>query len=102
MTIQIFRYMGIASRFVSGYYFILSEKQEPELHACVVAYIPGAGWFGIHPSNGIVTGSQHIPVAASAHYRNTRPVSCTVRGEATSELTTLISIEVMADQSPGI
>ncbi len=95
MAIQIFRYMGIASRFVSGYYFIPSEKQEPELHAWVEAYVPGAGWFGVDPSNGIVTGYQHIPVAASAHYRNTMPVSGTVRGEATSELTTRLSIDVV-------
>ena len=95
MAIQILRSMGIASRFVSGYYHIPSEKQEPELHAWVEAYIPGVGWFGIDPSNGIVTGSGHIPLAASAHYRNTMPVTGTVRGQATSELTTMLSMDVV-------
>jgi transglutaminase-like putative cysteine protease len=92
--IQLLRYMGIASRFVSGYYYIPSEKPEFELHAWLEAYIPGAGWIGFDPSHGIVTGNDHIPIAASADFENTMPVTGTVRGDAASELNTELRIEV--------
>lgn len=95
MLIQLFRFMGIASRFVSGYFFIPSDKQDAELHAWVETYVPGVGWFGIDPSHGIVIGNHHIPIAASSHYRNTMPVSGTVRGEARSELASRVSINIV-------
>jgi transglutaminase-like putative cysteine protease len=93
--IQLLRYMGIAARFVSGYFYIPSEKPEFELHAWVEAYIPGAGWIGFDPSHGIVSGNDHIPIASSADFRNTMPVSGSVRGDAASELKTELKIEVI-------
>jgi len=93
--IQLLRYMGIASRFVSGYYYISSEKPEFELHAWLEAYIPGAGWIGFDPSHGIVTGNHHIPIAASADFENTMPVTGTVRGDAASQLRTELNIRII-------
>lgn len=93
--IQVLRYMGIASRFVSGYFFIQAEKPEFELHAWLEAYLPGAGWIGLDPSHGIVTGMSHIPIACSPFYEKTMPVSGTVRGGASSDLITRIDMEIM-------
>jgi transglutaminase-like putative cysteine protease len=93
--IQLLRYMGIASRFVSGYYYIPSEKPEFELHAWLETYIPGAGWIGFDPSHGIVTGNDHIPIACSADFEHTMPVTGSIRGDAASELRTELSIEVI-------
>ncbi len=93
MQIQLLRHFGIASRFVSGYYYIQMEKPEFELHAWVEVFLPGAGWLGLDPSHGIVAGNTHIPVAASSNYQNTMPVSGTVRGDAESNLITNLKIE---------
>lgn len=93
--IQLLRYMGIASRFVSGYYYIPSEKPEFELHAWLEVYIPGAGWIGFDPSHGIVSGNDHIPIACSADHQNTMPVTGSVRGDAASELITELNIELI-------
>jgi transglutaminase-like putative cysteine protease len=93
--IQLLRYMGIASRFVSGYYFLPMEKPEFELHAWLEAYIPGAGWIGFDPSHGIVTGNDHIPVASSADFENAMPVTGSIRGNATAELNTELNIEII-------
>ncbi len=93
--IQLLRYMGIASRFVSGYYYIPSEKPEFELHAWLEAYIPGAGWIGFDPSHGIVTGNDHIPIACSSDFENTMPVTGSVRGDAASSLKTELKIELI-------
>ncbi|MGB3586163.1 MAG: transglutaminase family protein [Tunicatimonas sp.] len=92
MQIQLLRHLGIASRFVSGYFFIESEHPEPELHAWVDVYLPGAGWVGFDPSNGMIAGSSHIPICSSSQYENTMPVTGSFRGNATSVLATSLSM----------
>ncbi|WKN43284.1 transglutaminase family protein [Tunicatimonas pelagia] len=95
MLIQLLRHMGIATRFVSGYFFVESEHPEPELHAWVEVYLPGAGWVGFDPSNGLLAGSSHVPICSSSRYENTMPVSGSFRGDAASELITSLSMEPM-------
>ncbi|TXN37840.1 transglutaminase family protein [Flagellimonas hymeniacidonis] len=95
MQIQLLRNLGIASRFVSGYYYVNVEDPQYELHAWTEVFIPGAGWIGFDPSNGITTSHTHIAVASSSHYENTMPVSGSVRGDATSKLRTTLVIEVV-------
>ncbi len=93
MEIQILRHYGIATRFVSGYYYIPKETPEYELHAWLEAYLPGAGWIGFDPTNGLLAGNTHIPVAASTSYEHTMPVTGTFRGISSSELITSLCIE---------
>lgn len=93
MQIQLLRNIGIASRFVSGYYYLPLEKPDYELHAWLEVFLPGAGWIGFDPSHGIITGSTHIPIAVSSIPENTMPVTGTVRGTALSKLKTNLSIE---------
>lgn len=95
MQIQLLRNLGIAVRFVSGYYYVDVEEPRYELHAWSEVFLPGAGWVGFDPSNGIVTEHTHIAVASSSLYQNTMPVSGTIRGDATSELQTSLSIHVL-------
>jgi len=86
MQIHMLRSIGIAARFVSGYYYIPGDQTEFELHAWVEAYIPGAGWFGLDPGHGIAIGGNHIPVVASSFYEQTMPVTGSYRGLAVSRL----------------
>ena len=95
MQIQMLRHIGIASRFVSGYYYIDNVNPEYELHAWVEAYLPGAGWIGFDPSHGILTNSYHIPVASSAFYENTMPISGTVRGSAKAKMKNELQISLV-------
>lgn len=94
MQINLLRNYGIAARFVSGYFYFDMEKPIYELHAWVEVFIPGIGWLGCDPSHGILTGNTHFPVASSAIPENTMPVSGGIRGSASSQLTTHLSIEV--------
>ena len=95
MQIQLFRYMGLASRFVSGYYYIPLDDSEYELHAWLEVFLPGAGWIGLDPSHGIVVGNSHIPVACSTNFVNTMTVTGTIRGDADSKLSTKLSIDIL-------
>jgi transglutaminase-like putative cysteine protease len=93
MQIQLLRFMGIAARFVSGYYFLPTQNTPPELHGWLEVYLPGAGWVGFDPSHGCIAGSSHIPVCASSQYQNTMPVTGSFEGSGTSTLSTNLNIE---------
>lgn len=93
MQINVMRAMGLAARFVSGYYYFPMEDPGYELHAWLEVFLPGAGWVGFDPSHGIIAGNTHIPIVSGAHYEHTMPVTGTFRGEAEAELKTKVAIK---------
>lgn len=95
MQINMLRHLGIAARFVSGYFYMQADKPVFELHAWVEVFLPGAGWIGFDPSHGIITSCYHIPLASSAFYENTMPISGAIRGDATSILENDLNIVVV-------
>ena len=95
MQIQLLRHLGIAARFASGYFYVEADNPKYELHGWTEVFLPGAGWIGYDPSNGIRTSNMYFPVSSSATYLNTMPVSGSVRGNATSILTTSLKIKVL-------
>ncbi len=91
LLVQVFRRLGLAARFVSGYLIQLAEKDTADLHAWVEVFLPGAGWIGLDPTSGLLAGEGHIPLACTPDPSNAAPVTGTV-GPASVELTHSLSV----------
>lgn len=77
LFIEIARTLGLAARFVSGYLHTSSDgpgRAEQSMHAWAEVYLPGAGWKGLDPTNGVFCASDFIPVAVSADPEWVNPI----------------------------
>jgi transglutaminase-like putative cysteine protease len=69
---------GVAARLASGYLCEFGETEkraEGALHAWTEAYLPGAGWIGLDPTNGVFCNHNHITTALGLGPEDVSPVS---------------------------
>lgn len=85
---EVLRTQGVAARLASG--FLWEEdfpdtprRAENAMHAWVEAYLPGAGWLGFDPTNGVLCDHHYIVTAVGLTPPDIAPVSGNYYGNET-------------------
>lgn len=75
---EMLRDAGLAARIVSGYLREADEeirRAEGSLHAWTEVFLPGAGWIGLDPTNGIFCNDNFIAAAVGLRPADVTPIS---------------------------
>jgi transglutaminase-like putative cysteine protease len=99
LAIEAVRFLGIAARYVSGYLCSSAGTAggESHTHGWCEFYLPGAGWRGFDPTNGILADVYHVPVSSSVNAGEIPPVQgsyCGAAGECIAHDVTIVAAEL--------
>ncbi len=75
LFVEVCRAIGLAARFVSGYQEGDPNSNERHLHAWAEVYLPGGGWRGYDPTQGLAVADRHIALVASPLSSYAAPIS---------------------------
>ncbi|WP_421657597.1 transglutaminase family protein [Leptothermofonsia sp. ETS-13] len=95
LFVEVCRAIGLAARFVTGYNEGDPDSRKFHLHAWAEVYLPGAGWRGFDPTQGLAVADRHVALVASAFYRYAGPISGSFNraGGAQSEMSYQLVIQ---------
>ncbi|HBR93240.1 MAG TPA: transglutaminase family protein [Opitutae bacterium] len=103
LFIAITRQLGFAARFCSGYLYdppVAGEdahvfnRAVGSMHAWAEIYLPGAGWKGFDPTNGILANGFFIPCAVSHEPKAVDPIQGSYFANASVASTMDVSLEI--------
>lgn len=92
LMISVFRSLGFAARYVSGYLRTISPPGKPRLigadasHAWLSVYCGPLGWIDIDPTNNLFLSSNHITLAWGRDYADVAPVKGVYVGGSSPQL----------------
>lgn len=93
LFVSLCRGQGIPARYCGGYHYLGPGAERHENHAWAEAYIPGCGWAGWDPANGIRVGEAHVQITAGRDFNDVSPVRGSYRGPAGAELEVRLTME---------
>jgi transglutaminase-like putative cysteine protease len=103
LQISCLRSMGLAARYVSGYIVTQPPPGQPRQlgadasHAWVSAFVPGAGWLDVDPTQGRVADEGHITVAWARDYQDLAPLKGILLGGRQQSLYVAVDVMPLSD-----
>jgi len=97
------RQLGMAARFVSGYLYDppvraggghTFNRAVGSMHAWAEVYLPGAGWKGFDPTNGILANQFFLPTGVSHEPAAVNPVQGTYYSKQPTGSTIELTLEI--------
>jgi transglutaminase-like putative cysteine protease len=104
LMVALLRSVGIPARYVSGYLNTVPPPGKEKVvgadasHAWVSAYVEGAGWLDLDPTNGVAVNENHIVVAWGRDYGDVMPLKGVVLGGGTQKLD--VEVTVLGETGP--
>ena len=101
------RSIGLAARYVSGYLLTRPPPGRPRLvgadatHAWIEVWCPVNGWIGLDPTNGVLTGRDHVTVAWGRDYSDVAPLRGIIRGGGKVLPRVAVTVEPVDAPAPG-
>jgi len=98
LMISMFRSLGFAARYVSGYLRTIPAPGKPSLlgadasHAWLSVYGGSLGWIDIDPTNNLFSSSNHVTIAWGRDYADVAPVKGVYVGGSSPQLK--VSVDV--------
>lgn len=93
------RSLGLPARYVSGYLLTRPPPGKEKLrgsdasHAWVSAWVPGAGWIDLDPTNDCIPGVEHVTTAWGRDYEDVSPIRGVVLGGGDHSLRVAVDVE---------
>src|SRR5258708_31957273 len=102
------RKQGLAVRLVSGFLCdfqldVPDRRPDSALHAWIEAFLPGAGWVGIDPTNGTFCDHRFLPTAVGVSLNDVAPIegSYFVQEKVPGTFESRLQLRLLTDEDPG-
>jgi transglutaminase-like putative cysteine protease len=101
LLVAVLRRHKVAARLVSGFLWEPPDtpkedlRAESALHAWVEAYLPGAGWIGLDPTNGALCDHHRIPAAVGLTPDDISPIKGCYYGHKKIESTMTATLAIV-------
>ncbi|MET0313634.1 MAG: transglutaminase family protein [Hansschlegelia sp.] len=86
------RSLGIPARYVGGYFRCEDCAEQKAGHAWAEAFVPGLGWIGFDPANGMCPAEGHVRVSLGLDYLSSAPVRGSRYGGTGETLSVAVSV----------
>jgi len=99
------RSLGIATRYVSGYFapkpLEVGDEVLAESHAWVEIWLPGWGWWPMDPTHNVPADMWRVKIGHGRDYRDVVPLKGVCVGDASQELSVVVRIRRLPDWHGG-
>jgi transglutaminase-like putative cysteine protease len=92
------RTLGIAARYVSGYFFTGADEPADANHAWAEVWLEGLGWVGFDPANRLCPTDRYVRLTTGLDATSAAPIRGTRKGIANEVLDVIVEVQQQSSQ----